>query len=1589
MSEKRKMYTSPPKSLWKRILSVATATLMSADLCLVGGVGEIGSVYAAETVAVPAKFDSVSAVNYATILGRATDFGIVADYFNHNNHMETTIAVKTYENPEGSMVTDVDFVEGTAQFIYAGLVEGSRVALGSAQRAETYNIEVSPEIYEGFAYPIPVPGGVQGTGKYGNFNIDYNFYNDASKDLFVYSNSAAASNVQHIIDNVAEEGGRADEIAARATDPEYVLKYQDYYSGGVLNIDKDIFKNKVVYINVDDTIAGLLSASEGMKIVKDTSTIVCFNYPESAADVTINRIAVSTDGGNRFVNSVTGSSGQTTAEGHTNDEVDAEINQKIIYNIPTSGNINLDAAGGVFLITNPDSKTYVVGSSTGWAVTAGYMQNNAEWHYIYKGVSQEIMTDKEGQIHFAARKTFTDEFPTETDEKDRYRPVEDKSIFSKAGDFSFNWYETGSNYKADDLTPTVVSNQATNTIKFPTLTFYTDEAHSSDAHYIPNGSTKTFYYLVNEVGAGTVKNNIRMSYGHIEIKLDVKNENGTLTYVVSSETFLDDTEEKKLYAYNKDVTMSGVEFTLGAFFNVVDNEQITVSKIDSASKERVGGAKLVLYTEEPYELFGQSFGKFVNSNGIAYADSFFFDNSTWQFGYSDYVSATKSDEALTSVALSPAEQNGNWNGTDYYKGFSFTTDADYDIIIKGLRDGTYYLKEETAPDGYAKADPIEITIKDGIASGKNITGNIVTMSDERVFDIEVNKFFGTKQLAGATFKLINTDDADLARYETTTTSGSVNGSVVENIVTSDSANVKIENLPAGRYNLQEVAAPAGYGKQDDVIFTIGKDGTITFDQSVINNKVAELNGNVISVQDDLIVKLSKIMPEGSALGGAKLAVYAEDGTTVVVDTFDSNWSYDKEVSLPAGTYILREIKAPSGYDIADDVTFTVTADGKVLDKDGNTLDGNKVVMKDERTTESLDDSVIIRKIDADTGATITETGNLTFKVYVGESRWNRSEYGTVDEFTDGEYEFDLTQTGTYFLQEVTAPTGYKLDTNKEVEFNVSSKNGKAVITGDNVSFDDTTGKYVVTFSNEQDIVKTQIIVEKYAADTASVIAGAQFTITAAGYAGDASWSWTSDGTSHEVKNLIPGVEYTLTETVAPEGYTVTAPVVFTVTAGANTWDYGTPTIVSGDASVIEAWNHPIRIVDEKIPEDVGSLRITKTFGTGSVVTAADLNGSEIAFTITNSEGKYLTQTGSLSTNTAEIPFSAFTSGTLTIENVPVGEYTVTETKKALDGTEVVTVVGTSVTDSAAASVVKGETAAVSFENTYTSNPVSVDINATKMLKNIVDNTDIDLVADQFTFQLKEGDTVLQTAKNNANGSISFAPITYDDAGTHTYTVSEVKGDEEGITYSDALYTVTVDVTRVKGKLTATKTIKLGEAALDLIFENLLTRGKIFITKTIKGDVTEAEAKGALKFTITNNNGFSKTVGLNEFDHVEGTKVFTYTLENLDKGEYTVEETTKDITGKDVTVKYTFNGETATGSKVTPINVSNGKTYNVAFEDDYTIQKGTLIIEKTIKGALTAEEIAGALTFTVNKVGSTTAVVENLTLTGEKDGYKFV
>ena len=104
--------------------------------------------------------------------------------------------------------------------------------------------------------------------------------------------------------------------------------------------------------------------------------------------------------------------------------------------------------------------------------------------------------------------------------------------------------------------------------------------------------------------------------------------------------------------------------------------------------------------------------------------------------------------------------------------------------------------------------------------------------------------------------------------------------------------------------------------------------------------------------------------------------------------------------------------------------------------------------------------------------------------------------------------------------------------------------------------------------------------------------------------------------------------------------------------------------------------------------------------------------------------------------------------------------------------------------------------------------------------------------------------------------------------------------------------------------------------------------------------------------------------LKDFTYDEGADKYTLTIDKVELGNYTVTETTKDIDGKEYTVRYSVNGGDQEEGSEAAAEVVKNETTTVDFEDDYRNLTGTLELTKTIKGDITKEEAEGALRFEI-------------------------
>ena len=127
---------------------------------------------------------------------------------------------------------------------------------------------------------------------------------------------------------------------------------------------------------------------------------------------------------------------------------------------------------------------------------------------------------------------------------------------------------------------------------------------------------------------------------------------------------------------------------------------------------------------------------------------------------------------------------------------------------------------------------------------------------------------------------------------------------------------------------------------------------------------------------------------------------------------------------------------------------------------------------------------------------------------------------------------------------------------------------------------------------------------------------------------------------------------------------------------------------------------------------------------------------------------------------------------------------------------------------------EGAAESAGFTNKYHAMPTQVFIGAIKVLEGR------ELKKDEFSFKLV-GEDIESTVTNDADGKINFDKFEYDEPGTYVYTISEVKGDEAGMTYDKSVFTATVNVVDDgEGNLKASVAYTKGDKSVEgIVFNN--------------------------------------------------------------------------------------------------------------------------------------------------------------------------
>ena len=475
------------------------------------------------------------------------------------------------------------------------------------------------------------------------------------------------------------------------------------------------------------------------------------------------------------------------------------------------------------------------------------------------------------------------------------------------------------------------------------------------------------------------------------------------------------------------------------------------------------------------------------------------------------------------------------------------------------------------------------------------------MKDEQYStDIKVSKTAvgGGKELTGAklTVKMVKT-----AADET-----------VDKFIdswTSNGSSHELTGLKDGTYTLTENQAPLGYQTAESITFEI-KEGKLVESENA--------GDGTVTMKDEQYktdIKVSKTaVGGGEELPGAKLTVkMVKTADGQAADELIENWISDGTVheiqNLLDGTYTLTEDQAPLGYKTAESITFIIQ-EGKLIDS-VHVRDG-VVVMQDEQYKTDIK----VSKVAAGGGEELPGA-ELTVKDEKGGTVASWTSDGTIHEIKD-------LIDGTYTLTENQAPLGYQ----KAESITFEIKDGKLVES-------EAAKEGIVTMEDAQ--YKGGVSINKVSLGQGAELSGAKLTVKDS--KDNVIASWTSDGTNHEISDLVDGT-YTLTEDQAPLGYKKAESITFEMKEGK---------LVDGS----HAQNGVVTMEDEQYKTDIKVSKVAA--GGGEELPGAELtvkmvkNADDTAI-----EGGKLIDDWTSSGSAHEIAGLADGTYTLTEDQAPLG-----------------------------------------------------------------------------------------------------------------------------------------------------------------------------------------------------------------------------------------------------------------------------------------------------------------------------------------------
>lgn len=404
----------------------------------------------------------------------------------------------------------------------------------------------------------------------------------------------------------------------------------------------------------------------------------------------------------------------------------------------------------------------------------------------------------------------------------------------------------------------------------------------------------------------------------------------------------------------------------------------------------------------------------------------------------DLTKATVTDTTDNNAAITPAISTKDGQST-----LTFSLKAGHKAKVSGLPVGTYNVTEnaasrsETDKTAYTASYSVDgnsvsnVKVKVAQDADSNAVPNVTVTNTYKTELKVLKKDIGTDApLSGAQLAIYNNSDVTFdSEGKATVKTGAT--AVASWTSGTDAKDLTGKVVAGESYVLVETAAPDGYTYAENISFTVNADGTIKTDAEKTTDK--ETGEDVYLVKDDVTkVSIKKMDITGNnEVAGARLLLKDKEGN-VIESWMSATEAHVFEQKLIAGeTYTLAEVTAPSGYEVAADITFTVNKDGTVS-IDGKAVDGNEIIMKDDTTPVGEEGKLVVSKLVTFQGK--NQAVNRTFYVALFSDADCTQKVSNVKELKcEGAWSaytvFEHLKDGTYYVAE-TDEDGNKLESSE-------------------------------------------------------------------------------------------------------------------------------------------------------------------------------------------------------------------------------------------------------------------------------------------------------------------------------------------------------------------------------------------------------------------------------------------------------------------------------------------------------------------------------------------------------------------------------